>query len=296
MTSEYAVLDGAKALALPTKKGQTLSYKQNKGSDIVWKAFNSEGEEWFNAKISLFDFSPVKTSDEDKADQLRKLLKNAVRLNSEFLSKWNGYKVETRLEFPNDWGLGSSSTLTYLVAQWADVHPLLLHFKGSNGSGYDVACAGADGPITYKIADGEVNWEEVEFAPSFSDKLYFVHLGNKQSSDEGIKYYSKTVKNKKALVKACNDLTDAILKCSSHSSFNKLIAEHEQLLADALKKECVQSLHFSDFDGQTKSLGAWGGDFILASSNMNEKETKAYFSKKGYDHVLSYADFVLQPS
>ncbi|WP_284283782.1 GYDIA family GHMP kinase [Portibacter lacus] len=293
LTGEYAVLDGAKAIALPTKKGQSLTFKQNKGSDIVWKAYDHLGEEWFSAKISLFDFAAIKTTDEETAQRLKKLLKNAVRLNSEFLSKWNGFKVETRLEFPNNWGLGSSSTLTYLVAQWADVHPLLLHFKNSNGSGYDVACAGADGPIYYKLEDGTINWEEIDYNPSFKKHLHFVHLGKKQSSEDGIKYYSKTVKKKAEFVKESNQMATEMERCTSLKGFIKLIAENELMVSKALKLETCKSTHFSDFNGEIKSLGAWGGDFVLAASEMDSEDVKAYFAKKGFDQCLSYDEFVL---
>ncbi len=278
---------------MPTQKGQSLSFKQNKGSDIIWKALDSNGQEWFSAQISLFDFSPIKTSDEEMALKLKKLLKNAVRLNSEFLSKWNGFKVETRLEFPNNWGLGSSSSLTYLVAQWADVHPLLLHFKYSNGSGYDVACAGADGPIYYQLEDGTINWEEIDFEPNFADQLYFVYLGRKQSSEEGIKYYTKTVKNKSSFVKHSTDIACAFQKCNSLKDFISLINEAEELVAKNLKLEACKVTHFSDFNGAIKSLGAWGGDFVLAASEMDSQEVAQYFKSKGLDTSIPYKEFVL---
>ncbi len=57
--------------------------------------------------------------------------------------------MNTHLDFPRDWGLGSSSTLINNVAQWAQVDPFDLHFKVSNGSGYDIACANEDSPIVY---------------------------------------------------------------------------------------------------------------------------------------------------
>lgn len=270
-----------------------MNYKQNKSSDISWKALDHEGNEWFSAKISLFDFSPIKSTDDGMAEKLRKLLKNAVRLNSEFLSKWNGFKVETKLEFPVEWGLGSSSSLTYLVAQWADVHPLLLHFKYSNGSGYDVACAGADGPISYQLDNGTINWEEIEFDPSFKDNLHFVYLGNKQSSEEGIKYYSKTVKKKADFVKESNIFALEFQKSTTLKGFMKLISENECMVSKNLKLDTCKTSHFSDFEGEIKSLGAWGGDFALAASSMSSKEVQAYFAKKGHEVCIPYKDFVL---
>ncbi len=252
-----------------------------------------EGNEWFTAQISLFDFSAIKTTDEEMASSLKKLLKSAVRLNSEFLAKWNGFKVETRLEFPVDWGLGSSSTLTYLVAEWAGVHPLLLHFKYSDGSGYDVACAGAEGPITYKLENGEINWEEIDFDPKFKKNLHFVHLGQKQSSKEGIIYYSKTVKKKSAFVKECSQLTDEFIAANSLKSFMNVMCEHEKLVSSTLKLESAKDRLFSDFEGNIKSLGAWGGDFALVASEQDSADVKEYFKAKGYTDCLTYDEFVL---
>ncbi|NNE27803.1 MAG: GHMP kinase [Saprospiraceae bacterium] len=293
LTGEYAVLDGAKALAIPTRFGQKMHIKQTRKSDLYWKSFDHEKNEWFTAQVSLYDFSAVKTSDEDRAHKLQKLLKGAVRLNSEFLSKWNGFDVKTELEFPLDWGLGSSSTLTYLVAQWADVNPLLLHFEISNGSGYDVACAGAEFPISYQIADDSVSYTEVDFDPPFKDKLYFVHLNQKQSSDKAIDFYFKKAKKKKTLASKLTDITDAVLDCKSFSKFCSLIEEHENLVAEHLILQKIKDSHFHDFEGVTKSLGAWGGDFALAATDKGDNYIKDYFNSRGFQTVLSYEQMLL---
>ena len=47
---------------------------------------------------------------------------------------------------------------------------------------------------------------------------------------------------------------------------------------------------FPDYFGTLKSLGAWGGDFILATGN---KDTSQYFIDKGYATILKYSDMVL---
>ena len=293
MTGEYGVLDGAKAIAIPTRFGQHFSCKATKSSDLFWKSVDVNGETWFSAQISLYDFSAVKTSDEAKAEVLSKLLRNAVRLNSEFLSKWNGFKVETRLEFPLDWGLGSSSTLSHLVAQWADVHPILLHFKTYSGSGYDVACAGADGPIEYQLKDDQVNYSEIDFLPNFSDRIFFIHLGNKQDSSESLKYYNTKVKNKSTLAKAQTEISEALLKANSASGFMDLMDAHEDLVAVHLGLDKVKDKYFSDFEGSVKSLGAWGGDFIMACANGNPNSIREYFAAKGFNTVLSWEEMVV---
>ncbi len=296
LTSEYGVLDGALALAIPTCYGQKMEVKQTRKSDLFWKSYDIENNEWFSAQVSLYDFSPVKTTDDVKAAYLKKLLKGAVRLNSEFLSKWNGFDVKTTLGFNKDWGLGSSSSLTYMVAQWADINPLLLHFKCFDGSGYDVACAGAELPITYQLVDDTINYTEVDFMPSFSDKIYFIYLNKKQSSKAAIEYYSKKAKQKKTLVKKQTQITESILKCSNLSKFIDLIKEHEALVSEHLLLEPIaKTAGFTDFDGGIKSLGAWGGDFIMAATDMPEESVKAYFNGKGYGTVISYEEMIFQP-
>jgi hypothetical protein len=52
----------------------------------------------------------------------------------------------------------------------------------------------------------------------------------------------------------------------------------------------VQEALFSDFKGVVKSLGAWGGDFVLVISKENPKE---YFNSKGYEVLISYQDMIL---
>ena len=288
-------MDGALALAIPTNLGQRMEVKQTRKSDLFWKSYDTNGEEWFTAQISLYDFSAVKTTDEKKAVYLKKLLKGAVRLNSEFLSKWNGFDVKTYLEFDKEWGLGSSSSLTYMVAQWADVNPLLLHFKCFNGSGYDVACAGAELPITYQIADDTVSYTEVDFEPSFKNHLYFVYLNKKQSTKTAIEDYMKKAKQRKTMAKKQTAITESILKCKALPQFIELIHEHEALVSHHLGMETIRkTMGFEDFDGGIKSLGAWGGDFILVASNMGARSVKAYFAEKGFQTVLSYQDMKFQ--
>lgn len=295
LTSEYGVLDGALGLAIPTRLGQKMFIKQTRKSDLFWKSYDHTENEWFSAQISLYDFSAVKTTDDAKAEYLKKLLKGAVRLNSEFLSKWNGFDVKTELEFDRSWGLGSSSSLTYLVAQWAGVNPLLLHFQVSEGSGYDVAAAGADLPITYELGTESVNYKEVDFQPPFLDNLYFIHLNHKQDTKVAVSHYFKKAKQKKTLVKKLTALTEEVLACKSCGKFIDIIKEHEAVIAEHLSLETVtQKLGFQDFDGGIKSLGAWGGDFILAASKAGEDYVKTYFSSKGFSTFLPYKEMVLE--
>ncbi|MBC7884465.1 MAG: GHMP kinase [Saprospiraceae bacterium] len=293
LTGEYAVLDGAKALGLPTKFGQKMVIKRTTSSDLIWESLDMKGKPWFESTISLFDFSAVTTTNPVISEYIQKLLKNAVRLNSEFLSQWNGFKIETQVEFPLEWGLGASSTLIFLVSEWAEVNPLLLYFKTEDGSGYDVACSFADGPVEYINSTDEVSYTEVDFNPKFKDQLYFVHLGKKQSSSLAIKEYLKVVKNKSALVKTITKITEDIRTVANISDFESLLNKHEEAIAFHTGFVKVKDQLFSDYWGVVKSLGAWGGDFVLVTSDKGAEATKEYFIQKGYNTILGYNEVIL---
>ena len=53
LTGEYLVLDGAKALALPTKMGQNLQIATLESPSIVWKSFDSDGSVWFQDELEI---------------------------------------------------------------------------------------------------------------------------------------------------------------------------------------------------------------------------------------------------
>ena len=42
-----------------------------------------------------------------------------------------------------------------------------------------------------------------------------------------------------------------------------------------------------------KSLGAWGGDFVLAASAMDSAAITAYFKSKGLNTIIPYEQMVL---
>ena len=95
-------------------------------------------------------------------------------------------KITTQVDFPREWGLGTSSTLVSLLAQHTAVSPYQLLADTFGGSGYDIACAIADGPIRYRLADGIPYAQPTQFKPPFLDQLYLVYSGKKKTSE---KYY-----------------------------------------------------------------------------------------------------------
>ena len=72
--------------------------------------------------------------------------------------------------------------------------------------------------------------------------------------------------------------------------FENLINQHEKIIGNVLKKQPIKERLFSDYFGCIKSLGAWGGDFILATGNI---DTPNYFKQKGYETIIKYDDMIL---
>ncbi|WP_297705083.1 GYDIA family GHMP kinase [uncultured Eudoraea sp.] len=301
LTGEYVVLDGALSFALPTKYGQALTIKELDSPVILWTSLDEKGEIWFHTSLQLEFFRNPEveipnevenlfTSTDKVSKMLLKILLEAKRLNPNFLNGKMGYEVHTTLSFPRDWGLGSSSTLISNIAQWANVDPYALLSETFNGSGYDIACAQHNRPIIYQIKRGERFIKEIEFIPPFKDDLFFVHLNRKQNSREGITRYKKQEFDKETLINKISELTEECICCTEITRFKELMNIHELLLADILNLTPVKEKLFPDFEGSIKSLGAWGGDFVLA---IGDKNTPEYFINKGYKTVIPFAKMIL---
>ncbi|RLA64746.1 MAG: hypothetical protein DRQ88_10440 [Epsilonproteobacteria bacterium] len=301
LSSEYFVLDGAKALALPTSKGQSLTVKYSKSFNptLTWKSYDNEGNIWYESQFEFWRFECLKKNPTAKDKYLQKILKEARNLNSHFLRDDVDVLVETHLEFPLDWGLGSSSTLIYNIAQWAYVSPFELLFKTSLGSGYDIACSQSEGPIVFERESTGPRWYTVDFDPEFKESIYFLPLGRKQSSNNAIEYYKSRSTQYNMIASSLTKITDDFLICDELRDFENLILEHEGIISSKLDMPKVKELYFGDYWGQIKSLGAWGGDLALVTSNRSKQETIEYFKTKGRETLLTYDDLILntkQPS
>ncbi|RQH17898.1 hypothetical protein D5R40_33120 [Okeania hirsuta] len=84
-----------------------------------------------------------------------------------------GLDLRMDLEFPDIWGL----VLLYpssCISKWQAVDPYQLLWDSFGGSAYDIACAIADGPILYRLANGTPHSQPTQFKPPFLDQLYLV--------------------------------------------------------------------------------------------------------------------------
>ncbi|MFK7798026.1 MAG: GYDIA family GHMP kinase [Aureispira sp.] len=303
LTGEYFVTEGAVALALPTKLGQSLEVVAKKtpkktAKQLHWRSLTHDDSVWLEATFELphLDLVAVEGSEDKEkvASTLQNILEQAQQLNRDFLEDSDSLEVTCKLEFPRDWGLGSSSTLITMIAQWAQVDPFELLDYTFGGSGYDIAAATAKGPLLFQKFNGNNRWDRSLFNPEFKDQLYFVHLGQKQSSREALVYYTTTApeERERPLPRITQITHDIAQYTHNLQDFEALLEEHETLVQDIIQQPRAKEQHFGDFWGEIKSLGAWGGDFVLATSDRSEEETKAYFDNKGFETVLGYKELI----
>ena len=310
LTGEYVVLDGAKSLAVPTTFGQDLIIKKIQEPQLSWGSFTETGDCWFEAVFDLPKLrlknatfnSDVEGSAEFIAETLQRIVNEARKLNQDFLQVNAGFVVKTNLTFPRNWGLGSSSTLINNISSWANVDAYKLLWNAFSGSGYDIACAQNDSPILYqleKVTERSRSQmpivNQVEFNPSFKEELFFVHLNKKQNSREGIQKY-KEYQSKRSFDTAQDDiaeisnLSNEFVNATSVKNLENIIEEHERIIASIIQLNPVKEELFSDYFGAVKSLGAWGGDFVLVTGN---EDTPKYFKQKGFETILPYSKMIL---
>lgn len=289
LTGEYFVLDGAMALALPTRLGQHFKVESGKAGQLNWQSYDADGTCWFNVTLEIPSLKIISAEPSEPAQRLIQVLEQAFLLSNIPLNSLAGCAVTSRLDFSRHWGLGSSSTLISFVAHLAQVNPYDLLAKTFGGSGYDLACALAKGPIIYQNQVAE----PVAFHPAFLDQLYFVYLGKKQNSREGIQRYRALGEKVTASLPEINQLTLDVVACDLLKTFENLMIQHERIVSRMLELPRAQDLYFPDYWGVVKSLGAWGGDFVLVTSDRDAASTKSYFQQKGFEVILSYAEMIL---
>lgn len=294
LTAEYLVLNGAKALAVPLKFGQRLQVEENKQGFISWQSVSHDGSDWFTGKYDMHNFHIIESSNPETAVHPQRLMLAAKKINPSFCNNSTGCHVVSTLNYPLLWGLGSSSTLIAAVAGWAGIDPFILHFEVSKGSGYDIACAISNKPLVYSLIDGNPQFENVSFSPSFADRIFFVYQGQKQDSAEGITTFKKRNSNPdSSLIAAASILTDRMLHSASLHEFEKVIHEHEILISDLLGANPLKKNLFSDLPGEVKSLGAWGGDFCMLTWHEDLTLLPAYLKSKSLETWFNFNDIVL---
>lgn len=290
ITGEYLVLLGAEALAMPLRLGQSMTVeKLPTDNDIIhWDAFTPKGL-WFSTMLNKHDFTVRASDDLDAAKKLSEIFQVIKSLNPFILNEKCDYSFTTRLDFDRQWGLGSSSTLVSNLAQWADVNPYDVLKETFGGSGYDVACATCSQPIIYKLENDVPKVRKVDFNPTFAENLYFVYLDKKQISSREVNVFKEKTKtyNFENEISEVSEITRKILTVNTLKEFQDIIGAHEGIISKCIGKTPLKTF-FNDFDGAVKSLGAWGGDFFLAASEMPFERVSEYFQTKGLKTVFKF--------
>jgi len=292
ITGEYLVMEGAKALAVPLKLGQRLTVKNIDENQLIWEAKSPIGL-WFKTILKLPTLEVLETNNQIFSNRLVLLLKNAKELSKHFLNNINGVSVETELGFNPEFGFGSSSTLVFCVSKWANVNPYLLQQKTFGGSGFDIACADAKGPITFQRIGEDIEINNVELSPKITNNLFLVYLGKKQQTSRSIKSFKKNAVFTNSDVDRITAITNEVVKAESIEDFEALLTEHEQLMSSVLQIPTIKSTCFPQYNGCVKSLGAWGGDFVLISSRNSKQEISQQMKSLGFNTVFSYSELVL---
>ena len=281
LTSEYFAVDGALVLAVATKPGQEFFFDEtDDGQSLVyWEAYH-QNKIWLQAKINYQTWSVVETNVPESAAFILKVLQNVQQLSDIQFKSNRSYHLKTNLQFPSNYGLGSSSTLMNNLAEWAQIDPFILNEKSLGGSGYDIAVAQSKSAVLYRNQP-EVFYEKVNYRPPFADELIFIHLNLKQNSREGIALYRSKTKSED-LISYFSDLTKKILLCQELEKFSELMMQHEQKISHFVGIPTAKSLYFKDCPVFVKSLGAWGGDFIMTQKFPGYED---YFRGRGFSKI-----------
>lgn len=322
LTGEYLVLKGATSLALPLKLGQSMDVEtldENKDK-IYWNAFlrstdnrqqttdlvqNPESrnaachirpKNWFSVILNKNNFNIIETDDKEKAERLSDILSKVKSLNENIFNDSHDYRFSTLLDFDPQWGLGSSSTLINNVSEWANIDPYLLLDSTFKGSGYDIACAKAEGPIFYQVNGQQTTDNRLissaSFNPEFKDNLYFVYQGHKQNSANEVKVFLDKNKDYIKEIESISEISRIMPDLTTLRDFCYFIKVHEEIMETCLDRKRIKK-YYSDFEGEMKSLGAWGGDFFLVATEWDEQKVKNYFENKGHNVIIKYNDIVL---
>lgn len=285
-------MKGAVALAIPLNVGQSLKVTYNKTGVINWNALSTNGF-WFRCVIDPENLEIIDTDNKELSSKLLEVLQVAQTLSDKPLPVKDGCVIQTKAEFNPSYGFGTSSTLVSNLASWLDINPYLLLGDTFGGSGYDIACARSNMPILYQIKKNDILITDADFKPKFIENIYFVYLGYKQSSKNEIVKFNENCTFGQVDIDDISEISRKIITTDNLDDFEKLLSEHELIMSRILKRKTIKEERFTYYDGVVKSLGAWGGDFVMMTSKLHENEFRELMETKGFEVVYRYDQLVL---
>lgn len=289
ITGEYAVLNNVPALAMPLKLNQYLEISDRDDQVITWKSYNNDGDLWYQLVTNVPDlYSDSINCSNAITLKLSQILNTALQLTLNNSIK--GFDAVMTLDFDRHSGMGTSSTLISLISQWLGCNPYQLQFKCFGGSGYDVACARANKSLVYTYNNAAPIVEEVTFDPVIKEYIFFVYLNRKQDSRDSIAQFNQDTLSDN-LRKELTDMPQCFISASNDvSEFNKVIDRHEEIISSLIGLKPIKKQLFGDYEGSIKSLGGWGGDYVMATGGIDARD---YFKHKGYHQILEWDEVAL---
>jgi mevalonate kinase len=288
LTSEYFILDGATGWAMPTQYGQKMIATPTEKP--IWQAFLNDKTLWLETAINT-----NVASNSNETTLLFEILNHIKQENPEQYHKKINHSFQLFIDFNRAWGLGSSSTFIALIADFFEIDAYKLNHTFFKGSGYDIACAFASEALLYTILDIEVrSIENFSIAESIKPHLFFIYTGQKQNSREAIQYYRNLPQKEKDI--AINDLnfiTRELIRKQDYKDWLYFLKIHEDIISKVLKLEKISQTLAKELPFFSKSLGAWGGDFILCLANDEPSIIKNRISETGFDTYFEYKDIIL---
>ena len=285
LAGEYLALYGLETFAFPVKYGQKLSVWQSatEGGFLKWSSKNYMGEVWFTTEIDTINVLEKSTNNATVSGRICELIQAARELNPNF-SLEGTYILETELEFDQAFGLGSSSTLVALIADWAKVDALILQEKVFGGSGYDAAVSSVQKPLVFWRNDrNKPNWALWEIDVDISKDWFLCFPGNKvnsRNSIEEVRDKLELISTDSFMMAQLDNILQQIKSAETADSMELSLEIWQAFISKSLGlKTAYEDLNIERVKGGLcKYLGAWGGDVILVNklihnSNKDKFET-----------------------
>ncbi|PLX14759.1 MAG: hypothetical protein C0599_18200 [Salinivirgaceae bacterium] len=288
ITGEYLALQGATTFAVPLIFGQELEIEEVSHSLVYWRTLFKD-KIIFHAIFETDQFNVLETSDTEKSSWIKSVFL-AIRDQKEDFLVDSGAEATATIDLHMNYGWGSSSSFITNLCKWADVNPFWVNMKVGGGSGYDIACATVSQPILYHNESNLPKYKEVDYHPEFTQNMWFIFQENKMNTADAIRgFRSKRVNE--TVISRVSEISQEWIKADSIDKIMELMREHEKLLSECVNMDSIAK-QYEDFNGEVKSLGAWGGDFMLAVSPMSGADVISYFENKGRPTMFNWLEIV----
>ncbi len=274
LCGEYLVLKGFNGIALPTKLGQWLEVFEfetpnDKADSIIYSAFDLEGYKWidWDCEINNIQNQEISNSSEEFLVKFFQLIPE---------NNWKqgySYRFETRLEFSQKWGLGSSSTFVSLLCQYFRLNPFKIEKQLLGGSGYDIAVAELKHPLIFWRNENGANFRRWTSGHTKNSNWNIVFLNekvNSRKSSELIMGAIEEIASDAAYQMQFQKIMEMIEMANDIFTVEAALEMYQLLLGQITNLPTpYQLLNIKPVkQGLCKWLGAWGGDMLLVNDNV----------------------------